>query len=199
MADKYLLNRNGRFFARIVIPKDLRPFLDNKTEIRTPLGPDRRTAKARLHTAVSELQAQIAVAERRAMVAKGEAITPGRYPLPVEQIALRNYNQRIAFDTELRNTDNRHAMGLVDDRLRPRNMALSPELKQMMHQTRREALDKALIQQVEERGDFSHAEGYAVDMLALQEDMADLLDSYYGEAEAHRKAEDDLAAFSSLA
>ncbi|TIX89302.1 integrase [Rhizobium sp. P44RR-XXIV] len=117
MTDKYLLNRDGRYFARIVIPKDLRPFLDNKTELRTPLGPDKRAAKARLHTAVADIQAQIAVAERRAMVAKGEAITPGRYPLPVEQIALRNYNQRIAFDTELRNMDNRHAMGLVDDRL----------------------------------------------------------------------------------
>lgn len=59
-------------------------------------------------------------------------------------------------------------------------MALSPELRQMMHQTRREALELALIQQIEERGDFSHAAGYAVDTLALREDIADLLDSYYG-------------------
>jgi len=117
MADKYLLNRNGRFFARIVIPKDLRPFLDNKTELRTPLGPDRRTAKARLHTAVSELQAQIAVAERRAMVAKGVAVTAGRYPIPVEQIALRNYNDRLTLDTELRNANHVWASVGVDDRL----------------------------------------------------------------------------------
>lgn len=114
---KYLLNRDGRYYARIVIPRELRQFLDNKHELRTPLGPDKRSAHARLHTAVAELQGQIAVAERRAMVAKGEAITPGRYPLPVEQIALRNYNDRIAFDTELRNMDDRHAMGLIDDRL----------------------------------------------------------------------------------
>lgn len=114
---KYLLNRDGRYFARVVIPKDLRQFLENKTELRTPLGPDKRTALAGLHTAVAGLQAQIAVAERRAMVAKGEAIRPGRYPLPVEQMALRQYNQRIAFDTELRDLDERHATGLIDERL----------------------------------------------------------------------------------
>lgn len=114
---KHLLNRDGRYFARLVIPKDLRPFLDNKTELRTPLGPDKRTAHARLATEVAALQQRIAVAERKAQVSKGVAITPGRYPLPVDQIALRNYNDRIAFDTELRNMDNRHAMGIVDDRL----------------------------------------------------------------------------------
>lgn len=101
--NKYLLNRDGRYFARIVIPKELRPFLDNKTELRAPLGADRRTAQARLHTAVAELQARIAVAERRKALANGEAITPGRYPLPVDQIALRNYNALLAFDEEIRN------------------------------------------------------------------------------------------------
>jgi hypothetical protein len=35
--DKYLLDRVGRYFARVVIPKELRPFLDNKTEMRSPL------------------------------------------------------------------------------------------------------------------------------------------------------------------
>lgn len=114
---KNLLNRDGRYFSRLVIPKELRPFLDNKTELRAPLGPDRRTAIARHATALAGLQAQIAIAERRAKIANGEPITEGRYPLPVDQIALRNYNERIAFDTELRNLDNRHAMGLIDDRL----------------------------------------------------------------------------------
>ncbi|MDX0928385.1 tyrosine-type recombinase/integrase [Sinorhizobium medicae] len=114
---KYLLNRDGRYFARIVIPKELRPFLDNKTELREALGPDRRTALAKLHPAVATLQGQIARAEREAQIATGAPIEPGRYPLPVDQIAFRNYNDRLAFDTELRNMDNRHAMGLVDDRL----------------------------------------------------------------------------------
>ncbi|QWW69339.1 DUF6538 domain-containing protein [Rhizobium sp. WYJ-E13] len=112
---KYLLNRDGRYFARIVIPKDLRSFLDNKTELRTPLGPDKRTAHARLATEVAALQQQIAIAERKAQVSKGEAIKPGRYPLPVDQIALRNYNERLAFDDELRNSGPRWASVGIDD------------------------------------------------------------------------------------
>ncbi len=112
---KNLLNRDGRYFARIVIPKNLRPFLDNKTEFREPLGADRRTAIARLATALAGLQAKIAVAERKAKIAKGEPMTPGRYPLPVDQIALRNYIERLAFDDLLRNSDPRWANGYIDD------------------------------------------------------------------------------------
>ncbi len=112
---KNLLNRDGRYFSRLVIPKELRLFLDNKTELRAALGPDRRTAMARHATALAGLQAQIAVAERRASMAKGEAITPGRYPLPVDQIALRHYNERLAFDDLLRNADPRWAGVGIDD------------------------------------------------------------------------------------
>ncbi|MGM4980935.1 site-specific integrase [Rhizobium sp. 11_C7_N12_5] len=100
---KYLLNRDGRYFARIVIPKDLRAFLDKKTELRTPLGPDRRSALAQLEMAVADMKRELAVAERRAKVASGEAITPGRYPLSPDEIAVRDYNSRMAFDIELRN------------------------------------------------------------------------------------------------
>lgn len=112
---KHLLNRDGRYFARIVIPKNLRPFLDNKTELRTPLGPDKRTAHARLATEVAALQQRIAIAERKAQVSKGEVITPGRYPLAFDQIALRNYNERLAFDDELRNSGPRWASVGIDD------------------------------------------------------------------------------------
>ncbi|MDQ0421101.1 integrase [Peteryoungia aggregata LMG 23059] len=114
--DKYLLNRDGRYFARVVIPKELRPFLNDKTELRTPLGPDRRTAQARLHTAVAELQAKIGIAERQAQAARGEAATSGRYPLPADQIALRHYLARLAFDDSARN-DHRYANVGIDDRL----------------------------------------------------------------------------------
>ena len=40
----HLLNRDGRYFARLVVPKELRPYMDAKTELRTALGPDYRTA-----------------------------------------------------------------------------------------------------------------------------------------------------------
>jgi integrase len=112
---KYLLNRDGRYFARLVIPKDLRPFLDGKNELREPLGPDRRAALARLHTAVAELQAKIAVAERRSQMAHGQAIVPGRYPLKADEIAIRDYNSRLAFDTELRNAGPAWASVGIDD------------------------------------------------------------------------------------
>ncbi|HEV7433687.1 MAG TPA: DUF6538 domain-containing protein [Pseudorhizobium sp.] len=116
---RHLLDRDGRFFARIVIPKDLRPFLDNKHELRESLGPDRRTAIARLATAVAGLQAQIAIAERKAQLAKGEAVRPGRYPLPVNEIVLRRYNDQLAFDSEIRNSDDRYANMEPDDSLIP--------------------------------------------------------------------------------
>lgn len=48
-----LLNRDGRYFARLVIPKELRPFMDRKTELRTPLGPDYRAALKKLPGAVA--------------------------------------------------------------------------------------------------------------------------------------------------
>ncbi|CDM57630.1 MULTISPECIES: site-specific integrase [Rhizobium] len=112
---KNLLNRDGRYFSRIVVPRELRPFLDNKTELREALGPDRRAALARHATALAGLQAQIAVAERKAKIARGERITPGRYPLPVDQIALRNYNERLSFDDLLRNSGPRWTSVGIDD------------------------------------------------------------------------------------
>ncbi len=70
---------------------------------------------SRLHSAVAALQGQIARAERQAQIATGAPVEPGRYPLPVDQIAFRNYKDRVAFDTELRNMDDRHSMSFVDD------------------------------------------------------------------------------------
>lgn len=51
-----LLNRDERYFARLVIPKELRPFMNGKTELRTPLGPDYREALKKLPGAVALLQ-----------------------------------------------------------------------------------------------------------------------------------------------
>ncbi|MBX9452634.1 MAG: tyrosine-type recombinase/integrase [Mesorhizobium sp.] len=113
-----LLNRDGRYFARLVIPKELRPFMDGKTELRTPLGPDRREALKKLPGAVALLQHNIALGERRAVEAGKKAVTVGRYPLAPDQIALRNYQSRLSFDEELRSSDPRYAnWGFIDERL----------------------------------------------------------------------------------
>ncbi|MFN3724420.1 MAG: DUF6538 domain-containing protein [Paracoccaceae bacterium] len=99
-AQRYLLNRDGRFFARLVVPKDLRSVV-GKSELRAPLGPDRRTAIKLLPGAVAHLQQQIAQAERKVSPVNIPA-APARYLLAPEQIALSHYRQRLTFDDELR-------------------------------------------------------------------------------------------------
>lgn len=110
-----LLNRDGRFYARLVIPKELRPFMGRKTELRTPLGADYREALKKLPGAVALLQHQIALGERRAVEAGTKQVTIGRYPLAPSQMALRHYEDRLTFDEQIRNADHRYAQLDVDD------------------------------------------------------------------------------------
>ena len=107
-----LVNRSGRYHARLVVPKDLRGIV-GKTELRAPLGGDYRQALKLLPGAVAQLQHKIALAERKAGQGK---TTPARYPLAADQIALSHYMQRLAFDDELRN-DPRYADVGIDDLL----------------------------------------------------------------------------------
>ena len=117
---RHMLNRDGRYFARLVIPKDLRPFMDGKSELRTALGADYRQALKLLHGAVGALQHQIALAERRGAVAGAgvaRAAPFGRYPLAANQIAAHNYQTRLAEDDELRGDSRYASFGYVDDDL----------------------------------------------------------------------------------
>lgn len=111
-AQRHLLNRDGRFFARLVVPKNLRAAI-GKSELRAPLGPDRRTAMKLLHGAVAQLQHEIALAKRKAAPANSP-VAPVRYPMAPDQIALSHYHQRLALDDRLCN-DVRYASGYVDD------------------------------------------------------------------------------------
>lgn len=116
---RYLLNRDGRYFARVVVRKDLRPYLDEpgKSELRTALGPDRRVAEQLLDGAVAELKHRIALAARRAAEARGTPVEPGGYPLAPEQIARINYETRIALDLQMRRMFPSYArIGLDDQR-----------------------------------------------------------------------------------
>jgi len=112
---RHLVNRSGRYHARIVVPKDLRPALGDKTELRKPLGGDYRQALRLLPGAVAELQHQIALAERK-IAATTLGARLARYPLAPDQIAWSNYQSRLAFDDELRN-DPRYASIGIDDLL----------------------------------------------------------------------------------
>ena len=109
---QYLLNRDGRFFARLVVPKDLRKLI-GKTELREALGPDRRTATKLLPGAIAKLQNEIGLAERKAgQVAPSVALA--RYPLAPDQIALSHYNQRLVLDEHLRGNPAYSAVGIND-------------------------------------------------------------------------------------
>ncbi|SDZ61097.1 hypothetical protein SAMN05444004_1331 [Jannaschia faecimaris] len=87
---RHLLNRDGRYFARLVVPKKLRRHLDDKTELRTPLGPDYKNALRLLPGAVAELQHKIAQAERKVMP-KTISDAVARYPLRHTEIAALHY------------------------------------------------------------------------------------------------------------
>ena len=112
---RYLLNRGGRYFARLVIPKELRPFMDKRTELRSALGADYRQALRNLPGAVTALQHNIALAERRAAGAGAAKAAPGRYPLQNDQIAQLSYQQRLAQDDQARNANPHYAGVGIDD------------------------------------------------------------------------------------
>ncbi|MFA8385364.1 MAG: DUF6538 domain-containing protein [Pelagibaca sp.] len=98
-----MVDRSGRYYARLVVPKDLRGIV-GKTELRLPLGGDYKQALKRLPSAVSQLQVQIALAERRAAEALGIPQTADRYPLSDAQIALLSYHARLEQDLYARQT-----------------------------------------------------------------------------------------------
>ena len=106
---RHLINRSGRYHARLVVPKDLRSIIGN-SELRTPLGGDYRFALRQLPGAVAQLQSQIGEAERKS----GQVATMPRYPMATDQIAHAHYTRRLAFDDQLRN-DQRYAMIGIDD------------------------------------------------------------------------------------
>ena len=88
-----LVNRDGRYHARLVVPKDLRRII-GKTELRTPLGGDYRQALKLLPGAVAQLQHQIALAEQKAGAGRMQP-GPARYPLAPDQIAYSHYMRRL--------------------------------------------------------------------------------------------------------
>lgn len=111
---RHLINRSGRYHARLVVPKDLRGIV-GKTELRSPLGADYRQALKFLPGAVAQLQHEIALAERKAGQGR-PTHGPARYPMAPEQLAASLYMQRLEFGDQLRN-DPRWASVMVDDQL----------------------------------------------------------------------------------
>lgn len=111
---KNFVDRNGRYFARLVVPKDLRGII-GKSELRKALGGDYREAVKKLPGAVALLQHEIGLAERKA--GQGQPRNaPARYPLAPDQIAHSHYVQQLALDEELRGDWRYAAFGYPDER-----------------------------------------------------------------------------------
>ncbi len=113
---RYLIERNGRFHARVVVPQKLRPII-RKTELSRPLGPDRRLALKALPRAVAELQDRLSAAEAQLQTTSGKADHPRSLPLlTAAQAAQAHYAAGLAFDTAARDGDHRFAaIGFIDD------------------------------------------------------------------------------------
>jgi len=62
-----LVDRNVRYFARLVVPKELRGIID-KIELRKPMGGDYRQALNGHPSGVASLQVQISEAENEKLI-----------------------------------------------------------------------------------------------------------------------------------
>jgi len=98
---RHLLNRGGRYDARLVVPAALRPFLNNKSELRMPLGADRRAALQKLPAAVLSLRLQIGTERERAAQGPDSRSRPSR-PLSPDEISVMEYQGQSEFDAEIR-------------------------------------------------------------------------------------------------
>lgn len=89
---KHILYRDGRYYARVVVPPELRRII-GKTELREPLGPDKRAAERNAHGAVAAMLQKIEEARQQV---KTDA--------PLREIARRAYNRELALDDVDRST-----------------------------------------------------------------------------------------------
>lgn len=103
---RYLIERDGRYHARIVVAKRLRPIL-KKVELSVALGADRREALRKLPRAVAQFQEQIAEAERRLSESEHATATPIAFDAVRAARAL--YDNSVAFDSELRDATSLYA------------------------------------------------------------------------------------------
>ncbi|RCW87608.1 tyrosine-type recombinase/integrase [Phyllobacterium bourgognense] len=110
------LERNGRYYARVVIPLPLRPFMGGKSQLTEPLGPDLRSARNLHSGAVARIRAQIDIAKQKAN-ASGlhgqKRFTPE--PISINEIAHRHYLRRLELDRKLRLSNNNWASISIDD------------------------------------------------------------------------------------
>lgn len=112
---RYLIERGGRFHARIVVPQKLRPII-HRTELSRPLGADRRLALKALARAVAELQGRLCAAEAQLVQASSKTTHSRALPLlSAAEAAQAHFADGLAFDSAARDADPRYALGFIDD------------------------------------------------------------------------------------
>lgn len=87
---RHLLHRDGRYYARIVVPQELRKTV-GKTELREPLGADRREALRKLPAAAARLLDEIDQARKQVVLNSAP-----------EQVARRYYELALREDEGVR-------------------------------------------------------------------------------------------------
>ncbi|WP_375763092.1 tyrosine-type recombinase/integrase [Bradyrhizobium sp. Pha-3] len=103
---KNLLDRNGRYWARLAVPAALRPII-GKRELLEALGPDLTVAKRKLPGAIGRMQDQLnAAREERAAVSQPLARPPreGRILSP-GNLAKAHFSSELALDDAERSVD----------------------------------------------------------------------------------------------
>lgn len=115
---RYLLFVDGRYYARRVVPQELRPII-GKRELQEPLGADRRQALDQLPVALVRIGAKLDHA--RAVLdgqdeRDGAARTRKASPLSPEDLARLHYQERIAIDLAFRQAGPSWASIGIDDR-----------------------------------------------------------------------------------
>ena len=113
----YLLVRDGRHYARRIVPIELRPFIGHN-ELREPLGADRRKAIELLPVALVKINSKLDHA--RALLAsklgRELAIAAARSaPMTAAELAREHYTHELGLDEKFRNAGPSWAAIEIDD------------------------------------------------------------------------------------
>lgn len=115
---RYLLYVDGRYYARRVVPQELRPII-GKRELQEPLGADRRRALDQLPVALVRMVTKLDHAKmllEHQSEARNADQARRAAPMPAADLARLHYQERIALDLALRQAGPIWASIGIDDR-----------------------------------------------------------------------------------
>lgn len=115
---RHLLYRDGRYYARRIVPQDLRAVV-GRNEVREPLGADKRRAIEQLPLALVKINALFEHARELAARREGDAAAARvalASPMSSTELAQAHYQERLALDTAYREAGPSWASISIDDR-----------------------------------------------------------------------------------